>query len=199
MEKQFLFNEVFQIQNQPDAEVNTKLMGDEFSDLVDVMRQNKHVPIPSINKLMTLFWKLVGNKICPVASTNVPTISFWCEIQRKNNIPKSIAVILLPPNWHDLLIADPFLQMGAIVFVASQAKDYWNGKFGPLTKKEILIRAASNEAELLHFFKRTAPKFIANEYQQQILEKFPLGISSEKTNYDGREYDGIFPPFPINF
>lgn len=174
-----------------------KLMESEFSDLVDVMRQYKWLPLPTVNKLMTLLWRIVGNKIAPVAmNPKIPTLSFWCEIQRN----RSLAVIMIPDNWHDMLVEDSHMQMGALVFAASQAKDYWNHKFAPTTisKQEIHDRAWSSEAELLHFFARTAPDFHANAYQNKIMERYPNGILSVDTHYEGREYDGVFPPFPVD-
>lgn len=172
-----------------------KLMESEFSDLVDVMRQDKWLPLPAVNTLMTLLWRIVGNKVAPVAmNPNVPTLSFWCEIQRS----RSLAVIMIPDNWHDMLVEDTHMQMGAMVFAASQAKDYWNHKFVPSSKKDVHDRAWSAEAELLHYFARTAPDFKANDYQMKIMEKYPKGIASVDAHYVGREYDGVFPPFPVD-
>ena len=68
----------------------------------------------------------------------------------------------------------------------------------PLSKKEIHDRAWSSEAELLHYFARTAPDFKANDYQKKIMEKYQKGIESVDAHYVGREYDGVFPPFPVN-
>lgn len=183
-----------------------KLMEAEFSDLVDVMRQEKWLPLPQVNGLMSLFWRLVGNRIAPAAMTGVPTVSFWCEMQQRNFIPRSIAVIMVPEKWHDMIVADAHTQMGALVFVASQAKDYWNHKFLPgpgqtpeQCKKECLDRAWSHEAELLHYFQRTVPDFKPNDYQKHVMEKYPYGVfESIDMQYCGREYDGVFPPFPVD-
>ena len=173
---------------------SNKLMEQEFSDLVDVMRQHKWLPLPRINTLMSLFWRLVGNKISPVAMTTaVPTVSFWCEIRQG----RSIALILVPQNWHDMLVADPHYQMGALAFAASQSKDYWNHKFRPGTSQEVKHRAWSYEAELLHYFSKTVPHFKPNEYQQKIMSEYPAGIDSVASHYEGRGYDGVFPPFPV--
>lgn len=211
-EKPFLFDQVFKPTNleQFGAEAgkedpfykSCKLMEWEFSQLVDVMRQEVMLPFPRINILMSLFWRLVGNKISPVVmGSSVPTMSFWCELRDG----KSMAVIMCPQNWHEQLASDPHMQMGALVFAASQAKDYWNHKFIPLPdediaqkKKEVFQRAWSNEAELLHYFQRTAPNFKPNEYQQKVIAEYPLGTLSISHNYVGRDYDGLFPPFPVN-
>lgn len=177
-----------------------KLMESEFSDLVDVMRKDNWLPLPAINTLMTLFWRIVGNNVTPVVmNPSVPTLSFWCEIhQSVGHQNRSLATIMIPHNWHDLLVEDAHMQMGALVFAASQAKDYWNHKFPSSTKKEIHDRAWSYESELFHYFVRTSPGFKANSYQSKIMEEYPNGIASVDSHYVGREYDGVFPPFPID-
>jgi len=207
MESPFLLHTLFQPKNMDSLAADLgsddpvykkhKLMESEFSDLVDVMRQNKWLPLPSINALMTLLWRVVGNHIAPVAiNPNVPTLSFWCEFRSVDPIA-SLAVIMIPDNWHDMLVEDAHMQMGAMVFAASQAKDYWNHKFSPPNaKKEIHDRAWSSEAELLHYFAHTAPDFKPNDYQNKIMDKYPKGIASIEAHYVGREYDGVFPPFP---
>jgi copper(I)-binding protein len=209
MESQFLLHTLFQpkhidefadeLGSDDPVFKKYKLMEAEFSDIVDVMRQDKWLPLPAVNTLMTLLWRVVGNKIAPVAmNSNVPTLSFWCEIHRSAGQDRSLAVIMIPEKWHEMLVQDAHMQMGAMVFAASQAKDYWNHKFGSSSKKDIHDRAWSAEAELLHYFARTAPDFKANDYQKKIMERYPKGIASVDAHYVGREYDGVFPPFPVD-
>lgn len=202
----FIFNDVFDPQNinsvlEESGSDNPyykkiKLIESEFTDLVEVMRKEKWIPNSSINVLMNLFFNLVGNKITPVGiTTSVETLGFWCEIRGS----KSFASILVPENWHDILVKDTYMQMGALVFAASQAKDYWNHKFHNYSKKEIHDRAHSFESELLQYFSRTSSKFKANPYQQHILDRYPEGIASVDSHYDGRMYDGVFPPYPVEY
>lgn len=205
-EQSFLFEKFFQDRKtleQMGQELGTdnpefiknKLMETEFSELVDVMRNPEHLPLPSINALMTLFWRLVGNKISPVAMTDaVPTLSFWAEIRGG----RTLAFILCPIKWYEMLREDPHYQMGALVFAASQSKDYWNHQMLPHTRKAVKDRAWSSEAELLLYFARTSPKFKPNEYQQKIMQEYPLGIKSCSDHYIGRDYDGEFPPYPVD-
>ena len=115
-----------------------------------------------------------------------------------------MAVVMCPENWYEQLRADPHMQMGALAYVASQAKDYWNHKFITLPgedaqkkKKEVHDRAWSNEAELLHYFQRTAPNFNPNDYQKHVMGKYPLGTLSVPHNYVDRDYDSQFPPHPM--
>lgn len=203
--KPFLFEQVFKdIKNlakmeenegEDNAEVKKlKLTESEFSDLVDVLRQNKYTQLPSINALLELFWRLVGNKISPLAMTNVKSMSLWAECRGNND---SVAFVLIPFNWHDMLVADPFMQMGAMAYTASKAKDYWNYKFVPGSEQVIEDRARSYEAELLHFFSKNAPKFVANDYQKEIMKHYPDGMMSEISHYESRAFDLSGPPFPV--
>lgn len=213
-EKPFIFDQVFKPQNleafgneqgrEDPTYKRLKQMESNFTRLVDVMRAEATLPLPRINTLMSLFWRLVGNKISPVVMSvdgGPPTLGFWCEI-RDN---KSMAVVMCPKDWDRQLQTGPLMQMEALVFAASQAKDYWNHKFIPMpwenvaqNKKEVHERAYSNEAELLHYFQRTVPNFTPNEYQQKVMADFPLGTFSISHNYVGRDYDAKFPPFPVN-
>ena len=183
----FLFNKIFNpthISSLEGEELkSSKLIQDEFTDIVDMLRKDKHIKLSPINDLMALFWDLVGNKVCPAAMANVPTLSFWCEIH--NN--KSAAFVIMPENWHDMLVENPHYQMGAMVFAASHAKDYWNEKYVQ-GEKGVLQRAYSFESELLHYFKANVEGFKPNEYQTKIMAKFPLGIKSCDSHYLGKEY-----------
>lgn len=189
MKNQFLFEKIFTPTHisllKGDELKSTTLIQDEFSDLVDVMRKSKYIDLKPINDLMSLFWRLVGNKVCPAAiSDSVPSLSFYCEIRAN----KSMAVIICPEKWHDMLIADAHYQMGAMVFAASQAKDYWNNKF-IVEKKEIIEkRAYSFEAELLNFFAKTVVGFKPNDYQKHVIEKYPEGIKSCDLHYIGKDF-----------
>ena len=190
MKNQFLFEKIFTPSHisslKGDELKSTTLIQDEFSDIVDVMRKNKFIDLKPINDLMTLFWRLVGNMICPVAiADSVASLSFYCEIKAD----KRMAVIILPEKWHDILIADTHYQMGAMVFAASQAKDYWNDKFIEGKKEEVLERAYSSEAELLHYFANTVLGFKPNDYQKYVMKKYPEGMKSSNLHYLGRAYE----------
>lgn len=167
----------------------------KFTTMVEGMMDPSQLPLPAINSLMRLFWRLVGNKIVPSAMGGVPTLSFFAEIRSH----KSAGMVICPEDWLDKVQEDPYYQMGALVFAASQAKDYWNHKFVPGSRNEIHARAWSYEAEWLHFLAATDPAgFKPNAYQQKIMNEYPQGIASEPSNYEGREYDGVFPPYPVD-
>jgi hypothetical protein len=196
------FYENFDVQHIEDVpdDQNTvaKRIEGEFTDLVAYLKNPEHINCPPINKLIGLFEKLVGNYITPVALTpSVQSLLFYCE-QRKN---KTVCFIMCPSNWHEMLLKDPFMQMGGLVFIASQAKDYWNLRLSSQyenRKEEIKNRARSYEAELLNYFaKYKSEKFSANDWQKETIKLYPGGIMSEPSHYEGRDYDAKFPPFPF--
>lgn len=171
-----------------------------FDQMVDFLRSPEKVQNKSVNELVALLWRLVGNKIVPAAVGNLTvkdSMSFWCE--GKND--RTIATIIVPTTWIDKIKSDSHMQMGAMVYNASKAKDYWNLKLyrNQAEAQEGHKRAMAYESELLNFFKKD-PFWLPNEYQKQVLEFFPSGISSPAAAgliYPGRPFSFDFPPFPV--
>jgi len=180
-------------ESNPEYAAGAKI-SNQFTIMVDGMRNANKLALPKINNLMSLFWQLVGNRITPMAVTAVPTLSFAAEYRGDS----TIGMVLVPPNWLELIAKDAYCQMGALIFVASQSKDYWNCKFNRGSEKEIKARAYAYEAEFLLFLKEYASDFTVNEYQKTVLEKYPRGILSEPSSYEGRKYDRNVPPFPLD-
>lgn len=156
-----------------------------FDIAVDALRTPSEFPNVSINELMTLFWRLVGNNITPSAlSESVETVSFFSEIHEDERI----AVILVPVNYVTLCKKDPFMQYGALVFTASQARDYYNDRL--YVRSDVMQRAYANEAEYLNTIKALIPQFKSNRYQKDVMKRFPYGLASldPKLNYVSRPY-----------
>ncbi len=199
MSDRFIFETIFNPKNikslsdQDPLYIFAKQLEVEFTELVDLMRDPNRLQIPLINELMTLFWHLVGDKITPTAITEVHQMYFFAEVYAT----KSIGLVLCPENWCETLKSNPHYQMGAMVFCASQARDYWNHKYPDLEGTN-MNRAKAYESELLHWFAKNAESFQPNDYQQIIMECFPQGISATNLQYSGRGYDGVFPPYPYN-
>lgn len=170
---------------------------DTFTNMVATMKDPGKVPLKPINDLMSLVWGLVGKKAIPTGMTGHPmikTLAFYAEASGGN----MAVAILVPEEWPQMVREDPCMQMGALVFVGSQAKDHWNLKvveqivknpkqvmidtpevtMGSPGENPVVIRARSYEAEFLHWVRRNEPKFAFNEYQQKVLEKFPNGLKS---------------------
>jgi hypothetical protein len=168
-----------------------------IDDGVAMMMTPVLTPNKSINKLMTLFWRLVGNKVTPTALTNEPlnALHVWIEVQKGG---EKCCIVLVPVNWPEICKKDPFMQLGGMVYTASKCVDFWHGK---LQKKEDGIalekRARAYEAEYLLLLS-SLTKFKPNEYQQKLLEQFPLGLASleEEFKYELQpfaegDFDGI--------
>lgn len=172
-----------------------------FSSMVDFLRNFESIPNKKINALASLFWDLVGNNICPVAVTNVPTLSFWGEYQSS----ESLAMILLPENFLQMVKEDDVMQLGAILSAASKAKDYWNRKFVGYneTTANSDARAYTYETEM---FLLCPPTWKPNSYQQKIIERFPFGLRSAPAglHYESRPYPDTLGdleatgPFPLD-
>jgi len=183
-----------------------KLLESTFTELVDSLRNPDSMKNPAINELARLLWRLVGNRIVPSSvMPGIPTMSFWCEIKKG----EMFATIICPLDWPQRLKDDPYMQMGAMVFNASRARDYWNHRIIDITdtKEEQYDRAMAFEAELLCYFQQHTTDFVPNEYQKQVLEKFPAGLASAPPGlvYESRPFpDGqaemllAGPPYPVD-
>lgn len=173
-------------QYDPDLPMDMRKMCEEsvklFDSGVDMLRTPEHFPNKNINKLMILFWRLVGNKITPAAiAPPVKTLSFWAEVKGL----ESIAVVMVPSNWVKMCHDEKWMQLGGLCYVASQAADYWHAKI--FNREDTIKRAQAYEAEFLNQLK-TMVKFDLNEYQQEVLNKFPNGLESCSLVYPLQEF-----------
>lgn len=156
-----------------------------FDSLVDFLRDKDRFPNPKINQLVTLLWRLVGNRHIPVTldlGGRIPSLSFVVQ----GNLVEQAPFFILPQSFTGLVHANPAMQLGAVAFAASQARDYWTGKL--IEEKRLgreddcLKRAYAFEAEVLLTLQKLAQddgdtlKF--NAYQTEVLNRFPLGLGS---------------------
>jgi len=164
-----------------------------FDNGVRVLGDSKQMPNPAINHLMLLFWRLVGNKITPSALAHqVPTLSFWAEIKAT----ASLAVVMVPWKWDEMCVKDRWMQLGGLVFVASQACDYFHGKMSTVSDLPVITRAQAFEAEyLLTLLKEPRIAFKPNDYQKMVLDKFPKGLESlpKELRYQMRPVEALPP------
>ena len=131
-------------------------------------------PNASIRKLMGLVWNIVGHRITPVAlGPEVPSLSLAVMGSKL----AAQAIILTPHNWIDMVKADPLLQMGALVYVGSQAVDFYNGKTVEDPKTTVL-RSKAFEAEFLLTLNNVIPNLVFDTYQQSVVDEMPLGLST---------------------
>jgi hypothetical protein len=179
--------------------IKGKALGDKFSELVDLLRTNKN---PRLAMLGTLIWRLVGNHVIPVAMVEgIPTLSFTAL----RNPAGIMGMVICPEDWLEQIEANPLYCMGGIVFVASQCRDFWNGKilypaqdqdqsatFGPgpqiATDPIVLKRAFAYEAEYLHSIFPSGD-LKPNDYQSKVMAAYPKGLdTSLDLIYDGKPY-----------
>jgi uncharacterized protein (DUF3820 family) len=154
------------------TKIKAKAICDAFTSGVGFLRSA--FPNENVRKLMRLVWQICGSKIVPVAmGPNVPTLSFGKYGPR--------AIIFTPSNWIDLIQKDPVCQMGAVVFVGSQAADQYNDRLSTLEQgQESSRRARAYEAEYLHTIRKLARGHEFNAYQKAVLADMPEGLASAK-------------------
>jgi hypothetical protein len=180
--ERFLFDQIFKdkipkvedLPSQDSLRRRSELITVMFDAGVDTLRNKDTFPNREVNDLMILFWQLVGNKVTPAAvMTGLESMSFWGEIKGV----ESIAFVLVSERFPELCVEDASMQLGALVFNASKARDYYNGKLANF--EEVQKRALAYEAEYLLTLRGHWPKsFTPNEYQSQILATYPNGLAS---------------------
>jgi len=145
-----------------------------FDCLIDFLRND--FPNPAINDLCSLAWKLIGNQVVQVAvGIPVPT-NFAFALVGKPTLYQPIVAIR--EDWLPFVKSNRTMGLGAICFVASQCRDYWNGKIIGFTE-ESNARSIMYEAEMLLTLMQHE-EFKPNEWQKEALAKFPHGIQSGK-------------------
>lgn len=135
-------------------------------------------PNPTIRDIMAMTWDLVGNQITPVVmGPDVPTLTFAVMGTRLK--PK--AMIFMPHNWLQMighqLPSSSIYQMGALVFVGSQAVDFYNGKFFE-EPRDAEKRARAHEAEYLITTDYLPGTIGFNDYQKGVIDEYPKGLST---------------------
>ena len=140
---------------------------------VDVLRSL--VPNDRVNALARVIWDLIGHKqVLAAIGPDVSTLAF--TVMGFKGQPRQ-GVILIPKQWPQMVTDDPFMQLGAILFVGVQVVDYYNDRLigDPGTRR----RWHAYEAELLRTLRTLLPSWQLNEYQREILERFPDGLDSK--------------------
>ncbi len=150
--------------------------GDIISKLVDGGIDYLRAPTfpnPKINDLMTLFWRLVGNRKSNIMllDQSLPGLFAWIEF----NEGQTVGNVIVPTNYLDLWKAMPLHHLGGLVYTASEIQDWWNGKV--LAKAEMIARARAYEAEyIITMGEQTS--FQLSPYQEAVLKQYPRGLDS---------------------
>ena len=158
-------------EDDPTAKIG-KACENLFTGGVDVLRSL--VPNDRIRDLGRVVWDLVGHKQVLVAiGPDVPSLSF--TVMRLKELHQ--AIVLIPKQWPQMVADDPFMQLGAILFVGAQAVDFYNDRL--IGDKGARRRWHAYEAELLRTLKTSLPRWAPNEYQREILALCPDGLDSK--------------------
>jgi len=148
-------------------------LGTAFTEAVDYLRRSFRNE--RIQKLAALAWPIIEHRIVQVAlGPNVPSLSMGVL----GNEANQRAYIFAPHAWLEEAKADPILQMGAVVFVISQAVDYHNQRL-VRDQEGTVKRARAHEAEYLLTVDRLYPEHAPfNQYQQELLKALPEGLNT---------------------
>lgn len=145
--------------------------GAMFNHLVETLRNPETFPDQSINKLLSLTWRLVGNDVIKVAVVPlVPRLAFGGSLR------SDLRLFAIPEDWIMQCVKDRVMAMGGVVWASSQCRDAWNGK---RIMSEVLMRADAYESQFLHVMKQHQG-FTANEHQRKVMELYPQGVDTVK-------------------
>lgn len=168
--------------NVKDLEDGSKLkeIGQEASQLITMgvgfLRDPNQFPNPVINELMADTWCIVGNRIVQPAMSPafpVPTISFIAA----GSSDSLRAYIFMPFNYAQIFKNNATSQFGALVYIGSQCRDFYNGQFSPLNSQDVETRALAYEAEYFRTLATLGP-VVLDDYAKKVLDRFPEGIKS---------------------
>lgn len=180
-----------------------KLIGDTISTMVDILRSPMTTPNQRITDLATLEWRLIGNNMTPTAmAPGIPQVHFAAQVT--SDLSEYKAIILVPPDFYERVRKDFIFNAGALVFVGSQGRDWYNQKMAWIengevvdARQQVCDRARAYEAEWLLMIKNLDIGYEFNEYQQGILEHYPEGLDSRPDLiYDSKPFAPGPPTIP---
>ena len=181
-----IFNFIGHENDLPDDEP-LKLIGQNasamFTYLVDVLRSPESFPNKHINDLMRLTWQLVGNDIVRFAVMNDPklqTIHFYYEQQGS----QIIQCFVVPLDFANRCVQQRIFMMGGMVYNSSLMRDFWNKRHDDELRMD---RALSYESEFYRTLTNKEGEFKPNEYQQQVIHRFPNGLE-DRFKYQGKSF-----------
>jgi hypothetical protein len=148
------------------------LCGDMFTGLVDILR-SPSFPNPRINRLMTLVWRLVGNRIVNAAiMPGVEKLHFYIE----KTGDKKIGFYACPMKWVQQAIDRPYYTQSGLVW-ASMCCDFFHDQI--YSGRKLMLRAQAWEAEYI-LTQRQRDDYWLDDYQKSVMRRFPSGIDSAR-------------------
>ncbi len=178
--------------------VKAKTAADRFTDMVKFLKNPVTTPVTSLRTLGHLIWDMVHYRITHTAMfSGINAMHFYGELagQKRNpafsHIPApngKFTIFLLPENWLEMVDQDAIMQLGGLIFCGSQARDFYNEKYGDLAAKTgethspAVRRAAAFEAEWLMYCRgiqeTSKAEWHPNDYQKSIMADYPKGLAS---------------------
>lgn len=159
-----------EIPEEDPARIAAEQLSDAFTQGVAYLTISHN---QNIRELSTLLWDLVGSYIVPVG-IGPDVDSLTLAVVNANGA--SQATIFTPYHWLDMIADDGICQLGALVFIGSQARDFYNKRLD----KNTLQRSHAYEAEFLLSIKEINARHLFNEGQIEVMSSYPQGIRSEK-------------------
>lgn len=151
--------------------------GKSFTIIVDMLR--KDFPDQRIRDLASDLWNLVNNMIVPTVM--IPNFKYTQSISfmalgSKDGTTAKNGSIIVPVEYYKLIRSNPIMAAGGVLFVASQARDYWNGKLSD--PDAVVKRSKAYEATYLHLVLKMplASNYTPTSYQQDIIKAYPGGL-----------------------
>jgi hypothetical protein len=155
-----------------------------FTSMVAALSNSLLFQSEAVNSACRGLWDLVGSRVVEFTVTpggQLESLHFL-GIERANGSYQG--AIVAPRCWPKMVVSDPWMQLGATVFMASKARDFWNAK---LRDAPIVVeRAKAHEAEFLRLAMRDAT-FSPTEYQLEVLNAFPASIP-QALRYDSESF-----------
>jgi hypothetical protein len=143
---------------------------------VDFLRLS--FPNSAVARLTVVAWNVIGFGITPIC-LGLPVSVMTFIVAGTLEAPQ--AMIAVPRFWANMIRKDPLTQLGALVFVCSQAVDYYHDRL-TIDPGNISLRAHAYEADYLSTVRQLAPDWELNEYQLGVLQEFPEGLATPKAN-----------------
>lgn len=128
----------------------------------------------AIRDMASTLWELVSKNAVMITTSPRENLTFVVD-DLEGLIHQ--AVIILPENWVTLFRTDPIFNIGGVLYTGSQAIDFYNGRLIG-QQEEATLRSQAYEAEILYRTRLEIPQYLFQPYQEQVMEKFPLGLSS---------------------
>jgi hypothetical protein len=171
------------------------IRGKECSELFTAGVATLRVFIPNerIRALANMVWDLVGNKRVQVAlGPEVPSLTF-AAMDIRGSLQ---GIVFIPRTWPAMTKEDAFMQLGAILFVGAQIVDFYNdpGVDNPTNR----ARWHAYEAELLFTLCEILVGWRPNEYQLEVMKKYPDGLDTKGVElYESKPFDPSEPAKPV--